>query len=69
MTLLTTVFAEACYDQNSKAELIEALAGPADKTDCEAWQISADEWRAAIQQALDARTEDDDESKPYTEAE
>ena len=49
-------FAEACYDQNSIVELREALAMPeADATDCEVWEITADEWRAAIEEALAAR--------------
>lgn len=50
-----TGFAEACFNDNSVAELREALAGPADATDCETWGISADEWRAAIEQALAAK--------------
>ena len=47
----TQKFAEACYDQNSINELIDALVQTADKTDCE-WGISADEWKIAIQAAL-----------------
>jgi len=48
-------FAEACYDQNSIAELEEALAGPVDEVDCKTWGIDADEWRRSIKLALDAR--------------
>ena len=52
-------FAEACYDQNSVAELISALAGDADEADMESWDLDADEWRKAIEQALKAKAFDD----------
>ena len=48
-------FAAACYDQNTIGELIEALAGPCDTTDCAEWEIDEKEWRAAIAAALRAR--------------
>ena len=50
-----STFAAACYDQNSIAELEAALSGPADKTDCENWGISPEQWRAEIAQALDEK--------------
>lgn len=56
MSTQLTDFAEACFNTNSVAELREALAAPkADSTDCEAWSITPEQWRAAIQQALDAK--------------
>ena len=54
-----TGFAEACYDENSIAELEEALKlRAADKTDCENWKITPTQWRAAIVEALAAKRED-----------
>ena len=51
-----TGFAEACYDDNTITELATALQQPvADNTDCKTWGISAEEWRDAITQALDAK--------------
>jgi hypothetical protein len=50
-------FAEACYDMNTVADLEVALTQrQADKTDCETWKITATQWRAAIAEALDAKT-------------
>ena len=54
----SNTFAEACYDQNSIAELQEALAGPADATDCAEWKITPEQWRAEIELALAAKLED-----------
>ena len=54
-----TGFAEACYDTNTVAELEEALKQrAADKTDCEEWKITPTQWRAAIAEALEAKTAD-----------
>jgi hypothetical protein len=53
-------FAEACYDMNTIKDLEDALQGPADHTDCQAWGISPEEWRAQIELALKARIEDDE---------
>jgi len=51
-----TGFAEACYDDSTITELATALQQPvADNTDCLEWCISAEEWRDAITQALDAK--------------
>ena len=53
-----TGFAGACYDENSIAELEEALKlRAADKTDCENWTITPTQWRAAIVEALAAKRE------------
>lgn len=52
-------FSEACYDQNHVNELVEALEGAADETDMENWNISADEWRSNIEQALLAKAFDE----------
>ena len=52
MTYLTG-FAEACYEQNSIAELKSCQRQrAADKTDCAEWSITPTEWRAAIAEAL-----------------
>lgn len=49
-------FAEACYDQNSVAELLDAyLRRRADAVDCSEWRITPTEWRAAIREALEQR--------------
>ena len=49
----TKNFAEACYDQNSLAEL-QAPHAPADadETDMKAWNITAEQWSEAIKAAL-----------------
>jgi len=54
-----TGFAEACYNTNSITELRDALqSGWIDATDCKTWGISADEWRACIAQAIDAKKQE-----------
>jgi len=45
-------FAAACYNQNSVAELREALANGADETDMRDWNLTADEWAAQIELAI-----------------
>ena len=50
----TREFADACHGQ-PLAELREALAGPADEVDCRTWGISAEEWRTAIETAIEER--------------
>jgi hypothetical protein len=53
LTGKTKECAEACYSGNSIGELEEALAWErADRTDCEEWGLTEDEWREAIQAAL-----------------
>jgi hypothetical protein len=51
-------FAAACYDQNSIADLETALAGEPDATDMATWDLTEEEWRAQIEQALAAKRED-----------
>lgn len=47
-------FAEACYNENSVSELVEALKSrSADKTDCENWKITPSQWRGEIKSALE----------------
>lgn len=58
MTLADNTFAAACYDNNSVQELTDALAGPADATDCETWNITPEQWREEIQLALNAKLAD-----------
>lgn len=55
----SNTFAEACYNQNSLAEL-EAPHSPADAdaTDCRTWGITAEQWSEAIELALQARRQD-----------
>lgn len=49
-------FAEACFDDNSVEELIEALKmRAADSADCESWGITPTQWRLAIKGALEFR--------------
>lgn len=46
-------FANACYDQNSRAELLAALKAPrADRDDCREWGLTATQWRDAINRAI-----------------
>ena len=51
-------FAAACYDQNSIAELEQALKNGPDVTDMKTWNLTADEWRDEIELALQAKKED-----------
>lgn len=51
-------FAEACYNTNSVSELEEARAGNADRTDCAAWNITPEQWRAEILLALETAMAD-----------
>jgi hypothetical protein len=51
-------FAEACYQDNSTDELIDALNEGADTDDCKLWGITPDEWRSQITLALRALIED-----------
>lgn len=48
-----SAFAEACYDSNSYENLLAALDNEADTTDCKDWDISAEEWKESIKQALE----------------
>lgn len=48
-------FAAACIRDNFINELVEALAGDADKTDCETWGITPKEWREEIALAIKAK--------------
>ena len=59
MSIETGSFAEACYDTNTIQELKDSLKGPADKTDCKTWGISAGEWRRQINIALEELKSDE----------
>lgn len=49
-------FAEACFNDNSIDDLVEALhMEAADTTDCKNWQITPSQWRKAIEEALESR--------------
>ena len=51
-------FAAACSDTNTREELVQALLGPADMTDCKEWNITPAQWRASIAAALVAKCAD-----------
>jgi hypothetical protein len=51
-------FAAACYDQNSIADLEEALRNGPDATDMHTWGINEQEWKEQIEQAIAAKRED-----------
>lgn len=57
-TIKPNTFAEACYDQNSIAELEEALAGQPDVIDMETWRLTAPEWYEQIEIALEEKLKD-----------
>lgn len=46
-------FAEACYNDNSYEELVTGLDDGANNVDCKAWDITAQEWKESIKQALE----------------
>jgi len=46
-------FAEACYNQNSIAELQQALKGEADQADMAEWGLTENDWREQVKEALD----------------
>jgi len=55
----TKAFSEACYNDNSLEELIGLVEkGTVDKTDCETWHITPDQWRKAVNAACFALKED-----------
>jgi hypothetical protein len=56
-TIADSTFAAACFDQNSIAELEQALAGQVDVTDCAEWNLTPEQWRAEIELALAAKRE------------
>ncbi len=51
-------FAEACYNQNSLTNLMDALKQSVDKSDCTAWGISEQEWRKSIEIAISNKLAD-----------
>ena len=48
-------FAEACYNENSVDELVNALSTGFDERDGEVWDIDEGEWIKAILNALSAK--------------
>lgn len=56
-TIKNDTFAAACYDTCTIAELDAALRGLANPDDCAEWNISAEEWREAVETALAAKRE------------
>jgi len=52
--IIENTFAAACYNDNTIADLEEALAGPADAADMAAWGLTEQEWRDQIATALAA---------------
>jgi len=60
-------FGEACYNDNSIPELLDALKlRAADKTDCRTWEITPTQWRSGIVEALEERAFDFEESNGLT---
>lgn len=55
MVIQDGTFAAACYNDNSIAELEDALLSPADKTDMAAWNLSESDYFAEIELALTAK--------------
>ena len=47
-------FAAACFEQNSLDELKSLRDEQPDQADMQAWGLSADEWRAEIEAAIEA---------------
>lgn len=45
-------FAEACYEQNSVADMANFETADADETDMKNWDIDEEEWREAQKKAL-----------------
>ena len=58
MTIELNTFAAACYDMNSIAELEQALIDGPDSTDMKEWDLSEEEWREQVGQALAELKED-----------
>lgn len=56
-------FAEACYNDNSLSELIEALDGEASHADCVNWGISTGEWRDSVEMAVAAIAIEENDDK------
>ncbi|MET1081290.1 MAG: hypothetical protein ABWY06_25070 [Pseudomonas sp.] len=52
ITLKPTNAATAYFQQFSLRYLEEALKGPADLADCQAWDLTAQQWREQIKAAL-----------------
>lgn len=55
LRIADNTFAAACFDQNTIADLVEAMAGPADATDMATWGLTEAEWREQIEIALAAK--------------
>ena len=52
MEIRDNTFAAACYNDNSIAELEQALIDGPDTADMAAWGLSENEWREQIEQAI-----------------
>lgn len=53
MSIQDNTFAAACYNDNSIAELEQALIDGPDATDMANWGLRESEWREQVEQALD----------------
>jgi hypothetical protein len=58
MSIQENTFAEACFNQNSVAELQTALSLPADTADMKTWELSEAEYFEQLKIALDAKMTD-----------
>lgn len=52
MSIQLNTFAAACYDNNSVAELRQALIDGPDSADMVEWSLNEDDWRMQVSQAL-----------------
>jgi hypothetical protein len=52
MSIQDNTFAAACYNDNSIAELEQALSDGPDATDMKEWGLSESEWREQVEEAL-----------------
>jgi len=52
MSIQDNTFAAACYNDNSIAELEQALFEGPDATDMANWGLSESEWREQVEQTL-----------------
>lgn len=58
MTIQDNTFAAACYNQNSIADLEQALINGPDEIDMRTWGLTPEEWTAEINEAICAKRDD-----------
>lgn len=60
MTIELNTFAAACYENNSIAELEQALNDGPDATDMNEWGLDESEWREQVELALAEKRADEE---------